>query len=115
MPPIHCVSQGNGDDKNIHPSRRTEPDIKNVGHSFPAPTINNHGGKVNWRLAYEREAVALDYFMSVPAITSPSELPLSAYWSAVGTKRFFRPLAGRPLLEAMRTWRELGTMSANDP
>jgi hypothetical protein len=28
MPPIHCVSQGNDDDKGIHPSYRKEPDIK---------------------------------------------------------------------------------------
>jgi hypothetical protein len=48
----------------------------------PAPTISNHGGKVNWRLAYEREAVALDDFTSVPATTSPLELPLSASRSA---------------------------------
>src|SRR5512138_3055224 len=34
------------------PQRSQRARQKNVGHPFPAPTINNHDGKVNWRLAY---------------------------------------------------------------
>ena len=32
---VNCVNQGNDDDKGVHPSHRNEPDVKDVGHSFP--------------------------------------------------------------------------------
>ena len=53
-PLIGCVSQGKDDDEGVHPKHRKEPDVKNVGHCFPPkPTVNNHGGSVNWKLARE--------------------------------------------------------------
>ena len=52
---IGCVSQGKDDDEGVHPKHRKEPDVKNVGHSFPLkPTVNNDGGLVNWQLVRER-------------------------------------------------------------
>ena len=48
------VSQSKDDDEGVHPKHRKEPDAKNVGHCFPLkPTVNNHGGSVNWKLARE--------------------------------------------------------------
>jgi hypothetical protein len=48
------VSQDENDDDRIHPEHRKEPNVKNVAHSFPLkPTVNNHGGLVNWKLARE--------------------------------------------------------------
>ena len=53
-PLIGCVSQGKDDDEGVHPKHHKEPDVKNVGHWFPLkPTVNNHGGSVNWKLARE--------------------------------------------------------------
>ena len=57
--PIDCVSQGKNDDERIHRERRKEPNVKNVGHSFPLkPTVNNHGGSVNWKLVREGNRAA---------------------------------------------------------
>lgn len=75
MPPMHCVSQGYGDDKGIRRSHRKEPDIKNVGHLFPwaspQASLHNHGGKVNWGLAYEREATTRHQSLLLILLTRP--------------------------------------------
>jgi hypothetical protein len=34
--PINCVSQGKDYDEGVHPKRRKEPDVKNVGHFSPS-------------------------------------------------------------------------------
>jgi hypothetical protein len=33
---LDCVSQSKNDDERIYREHRKEPDVKNVGHSFPA-------------------------------------------------------------------------------
>jgi hypothetical protein len=76
----------------------------------PKPAFNNHGGKVNWKLAYEREAARRLHDIS--ATTSPSSYRCAPQGQLLARSGFSCLSVIRPLCSTKRT--SVNAASQND-